>query len=302
VDFRKIKQKDRSGVSTILVIVIVLAMVVAAGAAYVVLFAEEKETREPAPGTMMVYERSVEGESYGTLELYIVGQNKDEYFAMAKQVIGESITTAYELSSKRTALKIIGTEDRETIDGTMKLTVCEYSFDVSGTKVQVKAYIDMSNGLVYEEEITAGGATEVRVLKDYDLKWQDSYKESSQIGKTYKYILKYSGYEISVELKCVADCENDQYGMVYDFIYSIYPDLYFVCDGPEGLPADAEYVGTNTLTDTIDGDVATQMFELTDVYGGKWTFYYEPDSKMVYEIIINHSGVVLTIKLTEKPG
>jgi len=309
VKLKKTMQKDRSGTNTILVIGIVLVAVFAAYIAYVVM-SDYKEEETAAPGTTMSYDVSITGWEIGigtgTFECSFIGQNAKEYFikmVMKLEMEDRQIdSTTYGLSSKAVPddAKKTGTVEMETFDEPKIKTLDIWEYTVDGTAV--KAYVDPTLGISYREELAMPGYLEVRILTAYDLKTQTSYKESGSIGKTYKYGFTYSTYKWNIDMVCVADCANGQYGVMYDINDFNGFKRYFLCDGPRGLPVEAVYNGTNrTLTDTADGEVVTQVFKLTDATGEEWTFYYEPDSDTVYGISVGRSEMAAIFKLTDRP-
>lgn len=294
-------QKDRSGISTILIIVIVLVAIIAASAAYIVL-KDDEEKDTIAPGTTMSYDITVTGliTGTGTIEVTVVGQSADDYFVKVVTKLESPQrpidSTAYSLSSKAAPkdAKKVGTVQMDTIDGEKKLTIWEYTKD----GVAVKLYADQTTGISYKEELSVPECTEVHVLNAYNMKKQTSYKESESIGKTSKYMLTFSGYEWAVDMKCVADGESGQYGVVYDFSNLTALKMYFLCDSLSGLPTDAVYKRMSVYAiHTVDGDMILQEFEFNSSADEKWTFYYDPESDTVYEIIIEQGGVKMSLDL-----
>ncbi|MCL2032236.1 MAG: hypothetical protein FWG96_03085 [Methanomassiliicoccaceae archaeon] len=301
MEFMKGMRKDRAGISTILVIAAVVIVVIAAAVAYIVLSADN-EKEEVAPGTTMKYEVSMGGETLGMFEIHFIGQNADEYLIMEKEVEDASTTTAYRMSPKGgTPVKVTGTEELDTIDGKKTLQIQEFTQQVSGMTAQVKAYVDPSNGLPYKEEISLLGMSMTQILVGYELKWQTSYKESKSVGMTYDYVCKVEGLTLDAKIVCVADCVDDQYGVMYDFTAYGGGTTYFISDFPQGLPVDAEHKGGTTAITTIDGDISVELWEYVDpIDGTKLYFYIESDTHIIYRFVVDFSVAELVFDLTKK--
>ena len=300
MEFKRKVRDDRSGVSTLLIaVVIIVIVVVAAAAAYVVLSGDEKETL--APGTVIKYDRTINGKESGILEETLIGQSADEYFFMVKGVVGGTATTEYTATSKKSPenAELMGTTELDTKDGLKTLQIWEYTTTSIAGPFDVTVYVDPEIGVSYKEEMTGvvlgEEYTEVRILTAFEPVWQKSYKESKAIGKTYEYAFFVGGVPIPIKIECVADCLDDQYGIMYDFTL-IQSDLklYYLSDNIQGLPTDAVNTGETAPLTTIDGEVSAEIF--TDPYG-VLTLYYEPDTHIIYRIII----LEVNFDLTKKP-
>lgn len=300
VELKNRMPKNRSGISTILVVVVVVVvLIVAAAAVYVVLSNNDKggeETKEWAPGTVMKYKVEYGGSEIASIDMEIVGQNADEFFV--KQTVTFGTTGIYEYGVEPKGDpegEKTGTIDLETIDGWKTL-------DVWSSSGSMKSYVDPSNSIMYGGEMVMPlGETPVTVtlsLTNYDIKWQKSYSESDNIGKTYVYSGEMGGSTYSCEITCVADCVKGQYGVKYDFGGE---PTYFVSDNPSGLPADAEDTGDSAIIPTIDGDKTTKKWEYTDFGEDVTTFYCDPASKMIYRFILVYEPDNIVFNLTEKP-
>lgn len=300
MNFNKIIWKDRSGISTILVIAVVVILVVAAAAAYIVLSNgnnDDSDKEELAPGTVMSYDVFEGGKLTATQDQIIIGQNKNDYFV---EVIttpdgGSASFTQYALAPKAQPKdpKKIGTaNDMDTCDGPMDLEIWEYTQE----GVKVRAYIDPSSGVAYKEEAVDTDAAVV--LTGYDFKWQTSYKESKSIGKTYEYVL--SGTNLVAKIKCVADCVDGKFGVKYDFNQFGGGEICFLSDNIQGLPVDAtDTEETMTLAGTIDGDVTVQIWEYTEI-GAGFVFYYDPVTYIIYQFDLFSGGTTISFDLTKK--
>jgi len=303
---------DRSGISTLLIaVVIVVIVVVAAGAAYVVLSDdkdnEQKETL--APGTVLIFDITVNGEEAGTLEQTLIGQSSDVSFFMLKTTSKDApAVTQYNTSSKNDLpedLELIRTTSLDTKDGVKTVQVFKFTITSAAGTLEVLSYIDPENNTLYKEEITGlvqgKEYKEVRILKEYEPVWQTSYKESKSIGKTSEYVCHFGTAVYPSKIKCIADCLNDQYGVAYDFSSLGGTEVYFLSDNIQGLPTDAINTGkTELLRNTIDGDVTVEVWTLSlgiDVF----TFYYEPDSHTVYKFMLTEMGYDFVFDLTKKP-
>ncbi|MCL2509726.1 MAG: hypothetical protein FWF07_01420 [Methanomassiliicoccaceae archaeon] len=308
-------RSSRQGVSTLFIaIVIVIIVVIIAVAAYVLLTDNNNNNEETlAPGTTMTYDVTDDGAETGTLEQTIVGQSSTDYFVESK-LTGDKKTIQYSLSKKGTPDGAVttGTEDLETFEGTKTLTVWEYMItDPSGGTQAVTAYINPENGVVFKNVIvyndlnstTDAQKTEVQTLTAYDLVWQTSYNVSDSVGKAYEYAYILGPMTLSVKIVCVADCQNDQYGIVYDYSETI-ENLkdYFLSDNPQGLPEVAVDTGqTTTLTGTIDGDVTVELWSISFESGDSFNFYCDPDTHVIYKFVISAKGNDSSYDLVSKP-
>ena len=224
------------------------------------------------------------------------GQNAMEYFMGVKMTLnlglaGKYNLAVYSLSSKEAEViiadpdsdaKKIGTGERSTIDGKKKLDKWEFTQDLVGEPTKAYAYIDPSSGVPYAIEITMGAGkdsyTMVMELKRKEIKLQETYEESSAIGKVTRYSLA-SSPTLRAEIRCVADCLDGKYGVVYDFS-SVFVDeleLYFLCDSANGRITGAKHISGNvwecealpnvTLRFTYDADSGT-VTQFTFTNGG----------------------------------
>ncbi|MDR1954389.1 MAG: hypothetical protein LBP82_00330, partial [Candidatus Methanoplasma sp.] len=236
------------------------------------------------------------------LEQYCIGQNADEYFIMVKDVEDDEVTsTTFQMTPKKIKdLKKTGEADIETMDGRKHLDILEYTTETNGALTQVKAYVDPSNELVYRIELKLLGFTMIEDLTEYILKWQTSYKESKSIGKTYEYECKMEGFVFDAKITCVADCLDDQYGVVYDFTLFGGGKAYFLSDDPQGLPTDAEDTGETTTLSILDEEVSVEKWKYTDA-GSEIVFYYEPNTHVIYRFVVSSAIIELVFDLTKKP-
>ena len=294
---------DRSGkISTILLVVIVIIIVViVAVALYIVLSGDNNKEQELAPGTVLDFD--INGvATVDSLKMEFVGQNADEYFV--KTTTGVITTTAtgttttntiqYTLMPKYSSdndTQFKGIEEIETANyGKLKLNVYSMVTD----DVTAKIYADTKNNIPYRMVYTYPTYTMTAELKDYEVTVQDkgSYKESDTIGTT----STYSGTAGSFTTVCVADCINGQFGLKYGNT-----DVYFLCNGPQGLPVGAFDTGS-TIALTVEGnDVDAEVWALTNMAVG-----YDPESKMVYTVGIVISATTSIIlylsEVTDKAG
>ena len=308
--FKGKMRDDGSGISTLLIAaVIVVVVVVAAGAAYVVLSGDDDKKEELAPGTTLLLDISFNGTEMGLFEQTILGQNKDEYFYMLKGV-GTLPLTQYGLSPKDIPkdAEITGTEPVDTFEGLKTLTVLEYTTEISLVgSAHVKSYFDPETGVTYKSTVTYAdpasltGAmiTEVQILKDYDIILQESYKQSKSIGKTYEYVYDMGIVQIPAKIECVADCLDGQYGVAYD-LSSLAAGLkaYYLSNNIQGLPTDAVNTGNTLALNTIDGNITTEIWTLA---AEGFTFYFEPDTHIVYRFVLSDGTLSLIFDLTKKP-
>ena len=305
---------DRSGVSTLLIaIVIIIIVVIIAVAAYVLLSGNNNNNNEEtlAPGTTMTYDVTDNEVAVGTVEQTIIGQSSTVYFIESK-LIGDTSVTQYSTSDKampKDAQKT-GTEELDTFEGTKTLEVWDFTITDSpyGTQT-VTTWMDPDNGVqyknivVYTDPTSTTGAqiTEVQILTAYDLVWQTSYNVSDSVGKTYDYAYTVGAISLPAKIVCVADCLNDQYGIMFDFT-EIAANLeeYYLSDNPQGLPTDAVDSGTTTdLTNTIDGNVTVEIWSLNLGYE-VYTFYYDPDTHVIYAFILTAEGIDIPFELVSK--
>lgn len=302
---RSIKN-DRSGISTMVaVLAVVIIIVIAAAAAYVVLSNDDEETKTIAPGTIMNYDATSSLYGEYALEEKVIGQNADELFLEVKSTIGGITMLEYMVASKNMPEDAVktGTEDIETMDGLKTLDVWEYTTEASGLTLNVKSYDDSSTGVTYRHEASTTGYSEVQNLTYYELVLQTSYEESENIGKTYKYVTNIEGTDFDAEIVCYADCFDDQYGIMFDLKQLALNKLYLLSDYVGGLPSSAtDTEVTATLTDTIDGEVEVEIWQLTLIDSSTWDFYFEPESQVIYQFDVTAGGITYTFDLTEKPA
>jgi len=303
--FNSKMRKDRSGISTILIVaVIIVVVIIGAAAAYFVLSGGEKEETW-APGTMMKYEETsdiLEGPVI-TVQT-IIGQNNSMYFIMITSEGSDLIQ--YDVSPKDDPedMEIIGTEEIDTIDGLLTLSVVTYTIPESNYGPQtVKSYVDLETGIAYKNEgtfahpVTGEDITVVQILKDYDIVLQTSYKQSKSIGKTYEYVFEIGTESFSANIVCVADCLDGQLGVMYDFIDG--GKLYFLSDNIQGLPVDAVNTEATDELETIDGNKTLELWVLPVPYS--MIFCYEPNTHIVYAFVMVISEEVgLVYELVKK--
>lgn len=285
---KRIIQKDRSAVSTIAVIAIVLILVVAAGVAYIVLTGDsgddDKVAEEVAPGTMLkyeVYEKAApKGKDTlaGTWTFDYIGQSADTFFISVSGDYHNELFQYYKVDPKGASddMEKIGTAEIDTMDGLRSVEI----WSTDGGKTN-RAYYDAETGLGYLHETDTEDGVFTQKLVDYEFKWQKSYKESKSIGKTYKYVDKATG--LSMEIRCIADCLNGQFGIIYDFSALGWEDEYFLSDYAQGLPANATDREEPAYISTIDGKKTVQSWDWED---GIITFGYEPRSHIIYVVLI----------------
>ena len=294
--------KDRSGVGTLLVIAIVVILVASAAAAYIVLSGSEdkEEGAILAPGTVLKYDLFVADDDFGKYEFEILGQNSKEYFVKLTTEVGASEVSQYTSTPKGNpaGMKKTGTIVFDTMDGEKTLEVWEYG--------GVKSYVDPSSGFEYGGEMSFGEDTVVMRLTYYELIWQEEYKESEFIGKAYEYTYRDGARSLKMYVRCIADCLDGQYGVAYDFSSFMSGSTsnkdYFLCDSPQGLPKDAVFTeSTYTLTGTIDGDISVEIWEfmIGDMMG--YVLYYEPDTNIIYRVVLKSGVNEILFDLTGKP-
>jgi hypothetical protein len=314
-------KKDMSGISTILiVIIIVVILVAAAGAAYIVLSADnENKEKTPeetgpktiAPGTVMVYDLSQTGKLYGetynpefNYTVTLVGQSDSIYFV--KLWINDDDDAFWYSTEIKTAPEgaKISNIEMETIHGLMELEKWEYTEKFTG-ETKFNFYLDPSTGIRYEIETSYRLDKNTwwdvnEVLRSITPKWQDSYEQSSSIGKNaYEYTTIFSMIPYKVTIECVADCQNNKFGVSYSYSIDDFKE-YFLCDTPQGLPAGSVKKGVGILTETIDDQVTVDIWEYTHLgSGAKTIFYVGQTSKIIYEIQDEYTDeiFVLTKKL-----
>ncbi|MDR1954388.1 MAG: hypothetical protein LBP82_00325 [Candidatus Methanoplasma sp.] len=293
-------QKDRSGIGTIAVVLIVVIVIAAAAAVVLVYFVGEKDQKSMAPGTTMEYDLLIDEIHAGTIQYEIVGQNADAYFTRLKMDVGTISFTEYGLNQKKLPDDAVkkGRTKIDALGGKKTVDIWEYTYEGRATK----SYIGISDGLSYRDEITMVSYIETHVLTACDLKWQNSYNESGSIGTAYEYMGSFMGVDLfSATITCIADCLNDQYGVVYSSKL-FYLDTYRLSEDPQGLPVEATYTGVSIiLKGTIDGDVSVGIWEFFDAVGYEWTFYYEPGSHIIYKCEVDSGSEVFTFVLTDKP-
>jgi hypothetical protein len=249
---------------------------------------------------MMKYEVFVFGESYGTVEQYILGQTDDEYLFLVKSsLFGTGETVSYELSAKRTMVTLTGKAEIQTIDGMKALSTGEYTIKQGGMTITAKAYFDQSSGLTYRTEIKMAGM--VQELIEYEVVTQTSYKESEAIGTAYEYVSYHDGLKLDAKIKCVADGQDGKYWIALDHDLSTTGTEYFLSDYPQGLPADAEKTDTTALIDTIDGKVTVQILKYTSDAGEQFTFYIDSESLIIYRMNVKIGADEWSFDLTKKP-
>ena len=288
----KIKM-DRSGkISTILLaVIVIIVVVIVAVALYVVLSGDNNNETEQeiAPGTVVEY--NVEGvPGMETLKMEYIGQNIDNYFI--KSTVDGAI--AYYMSPKDYNIddyNFVGTQEMSTCDGDMTIAIVEYS---DGT-ISYTEYDNPETGLPYMIEYSGGM---ILTLKGgYVLKTQDmgSYRESDAIGTTNTFALVYTTEtDYTAKSVCVADCQNGQYGIMYDFTSVGGPEVYAVSDSPQGLPTDAEDSG---YTYTAH-EVTFEVWYYTDNSSFMVYLYYDPDSGIIGDIGLDlGDGTMLLFEL-----
>jgi hypothetical protein len=284
---KDIIRKDRSGVSTILAVAVIVILVVAGAAAYIVLSGGEKgEGRETiAPGTVLEYKFYANGDESGAMECTYLGQNADDYFVMWNTLKdGISKGKEYDILPKNAPKDAnVTTTNLETIEGTITMEIWEYSSWIGKESIQVKAYVNPSNGLMYKEERTLYGNTNTKVLEEYEPLWQKGYRESNSIGLTFEYNPRQPRTILTWEVRCIADCMNGMYGVEY----TIGKDKrYFLSNDPQGLPVDAEDTGeTIEITlDTVDLTKTVRIWKIVLPEEGEILFYCELDTHIIYRI------------------
>ena len=303
-------RNDKSGVSTLLIVAIVIVVVIVAAAAYLVLSGGGEEKESMAPGTTMKFDVTLDGEEFGIIEMAVIGQSAKEYFNVIK--LGEEgLVLQYMVTSKATSydMEITGTEVLETFEGTKTLTVMETVLDAPAGQQVFIMYTDMENGMIYKMEMiytdASSGDSSIQewTLLDYELVLQKSFKESKSIGMTYDYSLSVGAYTFSISLVCVADCLDDQYGILFDFSAFLGNgyNIYLLSDYVQGLPVDAVNTGgTYTLTGTIDGDVDVEIWGIAMGSDGLY-FFYEPVTHIIYMISMVSEGEAINFDLVKKP-
>jgi hypothetical protein len=295
---RKFNVKDRSGINKILAAVIVIIIIAAAAvAAYMIMSDDDEEAYESyALGSTLRYDVFIDGEKVDTYEDEFVGLsdtgylfrstwNGDEpyyWFSHFYEDVGGEVTDIVEW---------------ETMDGIQTVEVWEYSFVEDGVEYWEKTYYCPDNAIVYEREFNGGGQIEIHKLIHYKVDYMP-YKESDEIGTTYEYVCK-DGHE--AKIVCVADGIDGTYGIFYDII-GLKWLVYSLSDNPQGLPLDAtDMKETVTLEDTIDGDVSVGLWSYIDPDNVTFTFYCDPDSKVIYRFITNEEGVEHMFDLVKAP-
>jgi len=300
-------RNDRSGVSALIAAVIIVIVVVASAAAFVVLpGGEDKEEGETiAPGTWRTYGVTVNGADRGEIELTFIGQNEKEYFVMA--IMGEPPGIQYARQAKKPPKDVVtkGTEVLETFEGTKTLTIWEYAV---GSHT-ARSYVDPSNGMSYRDEITLNNmmsstgdkSIEVRTLIGYENVLQESYKGSRSIDVAFEYVFTSGSLSRHASIICVADCLDDQFGMLYNITSVFGREVCFISDGIHGLPSNAtNTMETAILSNSIDGDVTVEIWRVFES-GATFTFYCEPDTHMIYRFVVTAGGNDYGFDLVKKP-
>ncbi|MDR0309480.1 MAG: hypothetical protein LBH88_01810, partial [Candidatus Methanoplasma sp.] len=236
-----------------------------------------------------------------------IGQNAEEYFVLFDMKITSSMMpsslpielSAYVVEYKglQQDAKKVSTSQNNTFEGTKTLERWDYgstdlpwAFD--GTKITIKAYIDPSNGLRYELDVPLSGYSLKLRLEKYELKWQDSYEESDAVGTALGYTVKTGGRTYDRNMVCVADCVDGKYGVVYNLTGlgdESFGMLYFLCDTPWGLPADAVRTGTAAIDGTPVEKWTADILGMVDM-----SFYYDPVSGKVHRFLADEYGTPIT--------
>ena len=267
MNLKKMK-KDTSGLATILIVVIVVVIVVvAAGAAAFVLTSNNNNNESKdapavqdqiAPGTFMEFDMFVDNEKLGTFSIEYLGQNATEYFtkvvmSMNLGLLGTYEIETYSLDDKATAtpgaptdadLKKVGTINNfDTFAGKKKVDKWEYTEKIGSTNYKGYLYIDSSTDIIYKIEMPmdmGGGVVKTLVMdvKAFTLLTQkpSDYTPSANMGKTTRFALSTNPSKL-VELKVVADCKNNKYGVAFDFSNVISGETVnvYLCDSTDGM-------------------------------------------------------------------
>ncbi|MDR3074675.1 MAG: hypothetical protein LBU30_01385 [Candidatus Methanoplasma sp.] len=300
-------KNDKHGVGTLVILLVVVIVVVAAAATYIVIASGDDDSdklREMGPGTVMEYDVSINGSKMGSAKYDYIGQNSGEYFVEMTVVLGGGSATYYDVGPKGvpTGAKKTGTVELDTMDGRKTLDVWEYTKKEGGAVYNMKAYADQERDMTYRQEAIVDGILEVQELTSYSIKWQESYKESESIGDTYVYSAKLAGIPVEIYIKCIADCDNGRYGILFDFESYTGESQYVLSDYSRGLPSDAADTGERTtLKGTIDGDVSVEKWTLDDGEGIVWTFFCGSESHVIYRISTDATGMETVFDLSKKP-
>jgi hypothetical protein len=130
------------------------------------------------------------------------------------------------------------------------------------------------------------------VLTGYELVWQKvgSYEESDMIGKTTRFALSTDSAKI-IEVRVVADCIDDTFGVVFDFTYVLGDMmLFYQADTPDGLITGAEHKS---------GDVWNykERIEMEDITLFEMNIYFKAATESVYRLVLIDGSTSVTFNL-----
>jgi len=274
-----------SGRSVLLVIGVVVVLIVAALAlAYIFRPPPEQDI---SPGTILQYDVSVDGGPGGIYVKYCIGESMTEYFYMTVRWEGGTETVHYTKSMKdpedRKNARMTKIVDMQTIDGLLSLQEWEYTSDDYEAASQVRSYFDPDSGIEYKMEVTmSSGAFVVYVLFDYRLDYNKEYFQSWDIGISCSYISIGPGTKMKAEITCVADCDENRYGVTLECGGK---EVHYVSDTPQGLPHIAVKTGETANLNTVDGNREVELWKY--VYrDGEITFYVDPEDNVIYRFVM----------------
>ncbi len=312
-------------------IVIVIAVVMA-GASFLI---DNEKTKTSAPGSMVSYSLNGSIESSGitltisgTMENVLSAQNDTEYFTKSTVNIDwiyngstvdsttqESIISKEKDSGVPSDAEMIGTAQINTIDGKKTVNVWKYDVVEENMNYTETDYISEDNGITYKIVLNmeSNGMSIIANLTNYDLKWQNSYRESSAIGLKYNYdahgnLIDYADSEINGT--AVAECVGEGLGK-YCFKESVDATItyggqstplsktgYYIEESTSGLETGAVKTGTIEMQ-TIDGVLTLDIWNLSDE-NGTTIDYVSQDGDTIYMTTITTDEMYMELTLTSK--
>jgi|GEM_PF-4299812 len=329
-------KNDKSGLNTILVIAAVVIILAAAGAAAFFVLSNNdggksndgnsyKEGWVLAPGSVLTYDLTSEGEETTVFKCTVVGEGPDNFFVKGEYV-GEDWGDGY-FTFQKTAPDGANSSKKtmKTINGNKSLDVYETIIPANpslGEQI-IKQYVDPKTGITYLEEYTSAyytaNGTETLstalTLTKLEPVWQDPstivYPDSIGTSFTYNPVKPYpvsigstTLYALPINIVCVAGLSGGSFGISFDGYRNTDDMLMYYCsNSPQGLPIGAEPT-TKTLTEsTIDGVKNMQVWTHPDF--DDYEFYVDAQSGVIYKIVYDRlpfydKDELVVYKLTKK--
>ncbi len=319
--------KGTSKSNTVFAIAVVAILVVAACTVILLNNNNSNANGTMAPGTTFSYDVSgtlgYSGATYlisGTIDREISGQNSDSYFFSEDTFIelqyGSESTTLIDETDvvpedKDTDVpsdaENIGTETIDVQGDSKKVSVWTYTED-SATQTD---YVGSDDGILYKSVIEYSSTDIIltATLTSYHIITQQSYKESSDIGRASTYDvtgtellegseMELSGHEtvtiVGEDLEgnfCLETYTNMTIGGVEHDEYS------YSMSNSSSIDGDTTYLGTTTMN-TMDGELTLNVTELADTEGGVYTYYTDQDSGIAYFITYEDDSLEFEMTLT----